>query len=140
MNQLPAAVFVYGTLKRGEERAGCWPRIPRSVVPATVVARLFDLGPYPALLPGESNDQDIVLGELWRFDPADLAETLRVLDEVECYGVDDVDLYERRIVTCSTLTGETVDAHCYFLADPQQAQRSRRMPPDARGWCEWRGS
>jgi gamma-glutamylcyclotransferase (GGCT)/AIG2-like uncharacterized protein YtfP len=137
MNVLPPAVFVYGTLKRGGERERCWPRRPLSVEPATVLARLYDLGPYPALLPAESQDQDVVLGELWSFAVADMEATLRALDDVECFGVDDVDLYVRRVVACTTLDGAVVGAHCYFLADPREAERSRRVRPDARGYCQW---
>jgi len=137
MSILPPAVFVYGTLKRGEERERCWPRKPLFVEPATVLGRLVDLGPYPALLPPVADDRDVVLGELWSFALVDLAETLRVLDEVECYGVGDVDLYVRQVVACSTLNGELVGAHCYFLADAGEAQRARRVRADALGYCQW---
>src|SRR5438093_3247250 len=50
MEQEALPVFVYGTLKRGEERARCWPRSPERVVPATTQGRLYDLGTYPALV------------------------------------------------------------------------------------------
>ncbi len=137
MNVVTPAVFVYGTLKHGEERARCWPRRPQSVEPATVFGRLFDLGPYPALLPPLAHDQDLVLGELWSFADSDLEATLRALDEVECFGVDDVDLYVRQVVACTTLAGPVIDAHCYFLADPREAERSRRVRPDSQGYCQW---
>jgi gamma-glutamylcyclotransferase (GGCT)/AIG2-like uncharacterized protein YtfP len=75
----PSAVFVYGTLKRGEVRARSWPRLPLKVDPATVRGTLFDLEAYPALVEGNQ----IVAGELWHFAPDDIPETLAVLDMIE---------------------------------------------------------
>ncbi|MFO0904333.1 MAG: gamma-glutamylcyclotransferase family protein [Pirellulales bacterium] len=128
------AVFVYGTLKRGQEREGCWPRAPRAVLRAKTRGRLHDLGPYPALIPGD----DWVAGEVWQLAPEDVAETLRVLDEVECFGVDDVDLYVRREVECWTAAdGQPLRAFVYFLADETEARRSPRVPLNAEGLAEW---
>lgn len=127
------AVFVYGTLKRGQVREHCWPRRPNSVEPATIRGRLVDLGPYPALLDGDS----LVLGELWRFDPADMGETLRALDEVECFGVDDVDLYVRRVVDCDLLAGGGDRAFAYYLADPATADGHPAAPVDDAGRAYW---
>lgn len=140
MTESASAVFVYGTLKRGQERERCWPRTPQSVEPATIWGRLFDLGPYPALLPPLPDDRDQVLGELWSFAAADLPETLRALDEVECYGVDDVDLYVRQVVECTTGDGSVRAAHCYFLADHAEAVRARRVTPDGLGLAYWTAS
>ena len=53
MSITPILVFVYGTLKRGEARARLWPRKPQAVEPATVRGTLYDLGDYPALVPGD---------------------------------------------------------------------------------------
>lgn len=77
----PLAFFVYGTLKQKQLRGGMWPRMPTRVVPGLVRARLFDLGPYPAALGGES----WLLGEIWQFHEDDLEETTRVLDRIEGY-------------------------------------------------------
>lgn len=127
------SVFVYGTLKRGQCRERCWPRRPETVQPATIAGRLHDLGPYPALLEGV----DRILGELWKFDLDDMPETLRALDEVECYGTDDVDLYVRRIIACTTEDGATVRAFTYYLANPAQANGCPVVPPNAEGLCVW---
>jgi gamma-glutamylcyclotransferase (GGCT)/AIG2-like uncharacterized protein YtfP len=134
MSPGPAAVFVYGTLMRGEQRAGMWPRPPLGVEPATIRAALYDLGPYPAITHGD----DLVRGELWRLADADVTETLLALDQIECYGQGGVDLYIRRIVCCTTDCGETQPAHTYFIADPQTVNRGRRIPPGQEGWSHWR--
>jgi gamma-glutamylcyclotransferase (GGCT)/AIG2-like uncharacterized protein YtfP len=130
-----AQVFVYGTLKRGQERERNWPRPPRRIEPAEIRGELYDLGPYPALLHGD----DRVLGELWFLEPADLEATLRTLDEIECFGVEDVDLYVRETVECRTLADGLIhSAHVYFLADPGHARIHRRVRPGADGFVEWR--
>ena len=72
-------VFVYGTLKTGQERERQWPVPPLAVRRAWTLGRLYDLGPYPALIPGD----DRVLGELWTIAAASIAETISVLDEIE---------------------------------------------------------
>ena len=111
----PSAVFVYGTLQRGEEREGGWPRPPRSIHRATVRGRVFDLGEYPALLSGTER----VGGELWRLAPHDMPATLCALDRIEGYDQgSDNNLYVRRVVSCHVETGETVSAYTYFLAQP----------------------
>src|SRR5262245_31105020 len=99
----PNAVFVYGTLKRGQVRERCWPRPPISVEPATVHWALYDLGPYPALVAGD----DTVAGELWHLAPGDMQATLAALDRVEGFGGKEDDLYRRVIVECETTTGST---------------------------------
>lgn len=128
----PCAVFVYGTLMQGEERSGRWPRPPRKIEPATIRAELYDLGPYPAIAEGD----DRVLGEIWHLAEEDMAETLKVLDEIECFGQQGVDLYVRRTVVC-TVAGGTHPAHAYFIADPAVLARGRRIPPDNEGRCRW---
>ncbi len=130
------AVFVYGTLKRGELRGRCWPCKPLAIDWAIVEGELRDLGEYPGLIDGG----DSILGELWIFDPEHIAPTLAALDEIECYGQDDVDLYIRRITTCRTLAGERVDAHSYWYANRDDLQRSPVVLADAEGFCHWTGN
>lgn len=129
----PCDVFVYGTLQTGEERAGCWPHAPLAIVPAEMNAEMYDLGEYPALIPGS----DRVAGELWQLRPVDMPRTLEVLDEIEGYGQDEANLYLREVVTCRTVTGETRAAYTYWLADPAFARRHPRVQPDRDGVCRW---
>lgn len=126
-------IFVYGTLKRGQIRERCWPHSPVRIETATTLGRLFDVGPYPALLPGSR----LVAGELWFVAAEHLEETLRVLDEIECYGNDDVDLYVRRIVPCVTESGRTERAYVYHFADEAELLRYPETPASADGLCRW---
>ena len=130
----PPRVFVYGTLKRGQQREGCWPHPPVDVMPATLVAELRDLGPYPALISGD----DRVAGELWQVSPDHLEETLRVLDAIEGYRAERTsNLYERRVVECLTERGEKLTAYTYFYADEAAARQSFRVAPNESGVCVW---
>lgn len=90
-----SAIFVYGTLKRGQIRARCWPRTPRAIQQGFCRGQLFDLGPYPAIVPGE----DVIAGEIWHFTADDLEATLDTLDRIEGYrGPGSRNLYERVVV------------------------------------------
>ncbi|MDA1049207.1 MAG: gamma-glutamylcyclotransferase [Planctomycetota bacterium] len=133
MSQRVEAIFVYGTLQRGEERARCWPRQPSQIEWCMIRGQLRDLGDYPALLAGE----DLILGELWHIAEADLDATLAVLDEIEGYGQGDENLYVREIVACRTLAGEMRRAHTYRYAKPDEIVMSPIILPDAEGLCRW---
>jgi gamma-glutamylcyclotransferase (GGCT)/AIG2-like uncharacterized protein YtfP len=135
-SDFPTAVFVYGTLQRGQCREKCWPLPPRDVTPATTQGRLFDLGEYPALAVGK----DVVGGECWRFAPEELDATLEALDEVEGYCDGPDDLYTRRIVRCRLSGGDVIDAWAYFLADVTQLATLRPLRADDDGVVRWRPS
>ena len=126
-------VFVYGTLQRGEERDTMWPCQPTKVEYATLRGRLYDLGQYPALLDGD----DLIEGELWHFKERQMSLTLDALDEIECYGNDDVDLYIRRVVSVKTKCGQDLDAHTYFFANPDELAVVRVVQPNEHGICRW---
>jgi gamma-glutamylcyclotransferase (GGCT)/AIG2-like uncharacterized protein YtfP len=128
----PTAVFVYGTLKRGEVRERCWPRLPIAVEPATVCGSLYDLGPYPALVAGN----DTVVGELWHLAPGDMQSTLAALDRVEGFAGSDDDLYRRVIVECQTDKGRML-AWTYHLASAARLGSAKRVLPTDRGLCVW---
>ncbi len=74
-------VFVYGTLRRGEERdINLLKPAPRYVGQARVAGVLFDLGDYPGLQLGtHSSNHTFVCGEVYAISPA-LEDRL---DEVE---------------------------------------------------------
>jgi gamma-glutamylcyclotransferase (GGCT)/AIG2-like uncharacterized protein YtfP len=72
-------VFVYGTLKRGQCREHCWPIAPAVTRAAWTFGRLFDLGAYPAMLPGKER----IAGECWSFLEGQLPSVLLVLDRIE---------------------------------------------------------
>ncbi|WP_164104190.1 gamma-glutamylcyclotransferase family protein [Candidatus Laterigemmans baculatus] len=137
---LIAHVFVYGTLRRGQCREGCWPRPPLHVATGFVQAELFDLGPYPAILVGK----DWVCGECWTLREEDVEETLRVLDAIEGFaqpGEDD--LYVRRVVDILTapppatapdarsqdapVHASSVRGYAYFLVAERLPSFARRI-------------
>lgn len=130
---LPAGVFVYGTLKCGQVRESAWPRRPLQIHPAVTRGVLFDLGYYPALLPGDG----LVSGELWCFDPTDLAATLKVLDAIEGHAGTPDDLYVRRQIECRTDNGVTYCAYAYFYNRPRRLAAARLIAPGPDGTACW---
>lgn len=128
----PAKFFVYGTLRRGEVRERCWPRLPLDVAPAYVFATLYDLGPYPAIVDGANR----VRGELWTLAPEDLEATLLALDRVEGYNQGGPDWYVRRLIVCYTRDGRRHDAYAYFWANPATIAHLPQVPPDDEGYCD----
>ena len=135
MSEPVTAIFVYGTLQRGEVRERCWPHAPMKIEWGTIRGLLRDLGEYPALVAGE----DLVLGELWHLADGDMTSTLAALDEIECYGQDDVDLYVREIVTCQTLAGDERRAFTYRYANPADIAMVQVVVPGSDGFCHWTG-
>jgi gamma-glutamylcyclotransferase (GGCT)/AIG2-like uncharacterized protein YtfP len=126
-------IFVYGTLKRGQCRERCWPKPPLRVQTAVTRGRLYDLGPYPALVPGD----DLVRGELWHLDPGDLPETLEKLDAVEGCVEGTGDQYTRVAIECQDKNGRTHRAYAYQFANPDKITRFPIVTPAPNGHCEW---
>lgn len=134
MNE-PLPIFVYGTLKRGEERATLWPCKPQRVEVATTLGRLFDLGPYPALVAGD----DVVEGELWYVTPEDLPGVLQALDRIEGFVSEGNSLYQRRAVTCRNAAGQMLAAYAYFYARPADLAGKTPLAAGGDGCSRWRG-
>lgn len=101
-------VFVYGTLRRGEQRDINRLRpAPVLVGEATLAGRLYDLGNYPGLqLEGEGT----VRGEVYRISPALEA----VLDEIEEVWPQQTGEYVKRDVPV-TLAGAGEDMRASVL-------------------------
>ena len=80
---VPAALFVYGTLRRTAS-GGRHPllRSARLVGAATMAGRLFDLGRYPGAV-RDPGDRRRIFGELYEIPDAAAGPTLRTLDEYE---------------------------------------------------------
>jgi gamma-glutamylcyclotransferase (GGCT)/AIG2-like uncharacterized protein YtfP len=121
-------LFVYGTLMsaatgplgRAERR-----RLQRqgvSLGPATTTGRLYDLGPYPALVASD-DAADVVHGELFALH--DAAATLRWLDAYEGIVPGDHDRSEYRRATRQVrlANGAQLTAWMYLYArDPAGAR------------------
>lgn len=107
-----SALFVYGTLMRGELRHPMIAaRAPLRVAPASVAGRLVDLGEYPGLVPCARGGR--VRGELVELE--DAREALEELDEVEDflgYGAPG-SLYRRVVVEARTDDGASALAWAY---------------------------
>ncbi len=120
-------IFVYGTLKRNQLRSHLWPHPPVDIRPAVIRASLFDLGPYPAIGPGE----DYVLGEAWELLEEHMPSTIELLDRVEGYDALGVDNEYLRIrVKLLYEDGSTGEADAYQFAAKDQLVRFRRMIPN----------
>jgi gamma-glutamylcyclotransferase (GGCT)/AIG2-like uncharacterized protein YtfP len=133
------SLFVYGSLKRGFLREGAWPHRPLQVRSGSILAKLFDLGPYPAVIlsnPSDSPDadslDDCVLGEVWTIAPEHLAETLQVLDQVEGFVLDRHDNeYVRKVVEVTLDGGERVQAFVYEYANRDRLAHCRQIIANA---------
>lgn len=127
------SVFVYGTLCQGQRNEHWWPHTPLRIEPAFTRGRLFDLGAYPALIPG----RHLVRGELWTLTMPQMDSTLAALDELEGYRGQADDLYRRVVCECRvhSRTGRTETAFTYhFLAElPEKTE----ICPDKAGVCIW---
>jgi gamma-glutamylcyclotransferase (GGCT)/AIG2-like uncharacterized protein YtfP len=121
------AVFVYGTLKRGQCRENCWPHAPLAVTPAWTFGDLFARQDYPALMPGDNR----VEGELWEFLPEQMPRVLEVLDEIEgTEGNSPNDLYHRLDVEVKGTSGSRVSrAHTYFYNRDARLDGFSRIDP-----------
>ncbi len=84
VSDTPDRVFVYGTLRvvGGHPMARLLAERGRRRGPATLRGILLDVGPYPAAVPSDDED-DQVVGELIELDPRHAAETLAELDTYE---------------------------------------------------------
>ncbi len=112
-----AAVFVYGTLKRGQCRESMWPAPPATVCEGFVFGSLFGREDYPAMTGGH----DRVLGECWQFEMAEMPAVLEVLDRIEGTNqAGEADLYHRVIVDVFDLRGNLLgEAYTYrYASDP----------------------
>lgn len=91
-------LFVYGTLLQGLSRARML-RCASFLGPALTAGRLFDLGSYPGLVPG----QGLVVGEVYAVD----LPTLKRIDRVEDFDPLDsrASLYRRQMVKARYFSG-----------------------------------
>lgn len=120
------AVFVYGTLKRGQCRETMWPETPSRVDDGWVTGDLYGRPDYPALMPGEFR----VRGELWRFAPHQMSSVLATLDAIE--GTTDNaagDLYHRLNTDVFDLQGtHSAKAFTYRYNGDVDADGFTRLP------------
>lgn len=134
--EFPSAVFVYGTLKRGQCRESMWPTMPTSVREVYVFGRLFGRADYPAMTTGDHR----VLGELWGFQSDEMPSVLAALDRIEGTnqpGFDD--LYDRVITQAYLTNGQRTQlAFTYHYAtDPAADGFKLIQPQDDDAYVAW---
>ena len=128
------SVFVYGTLKSDQIRASMWPRKPVQIQKAFTTGSLFDLGDYPALIPGS----DRIGGEIWSFQPSDMAVTLQVLDEIEDFQQPNRDdLYVREVIACQSESNLPIRAFVYYYVQLDDLRNLQPMRPNRSGIVVW---
>ncbi|MCA9284375.1 MAG: gamma-glutamylcyclotransferase [Phycisphaerales bacterium] len=136
-----AAFFVYGTLLRGESRAGVVRGLePASVEPGSVRGRLLDLDRYPGMVPPAGpNDVSRVQGELVVLAPGSMPSAVAQLDEIEGFeGFDraeSVHLFVRRLIEVEVADGRQVLAWTYLFA----RSAGGAMPIEHGSWRRSRG-
>ena len=144
-------LFVYGTLKRGECRESMWPRKPICIREGFILARLYDLGSYPAIRVDESGDPDDdllrvdkldwVRGELWSFSRKDVAPTIAILDEIEQTNQHgDCNLYDHVLVRVFDQPNSRRSqlALAYQFSSTLRLDHSRRLGPrDGEAFVCW---
>jgi gamma-glutamylcyclotransferase (GGCT)/AIG2-like uncharacterized protein YtfP len=99
-------LFVYGTLKRGGSRRWIlqdFPFLGRAKAKGFV---LYDLGPYPAMVPGDG----LVYGEVYEVSE----EAIKALDFVEGVPV----LYRRELIDVVFENGVSLKAWAYIYNNP----------------------
>ena len=106
-NQNKQLLFIYGTLKRGQSRAGNLEG-QQFLGEARTLAqyRLFDCGSYPGLVKREDGLE--IVGEVWSVDRV----CLRQLDRVE--GVE-AGLYRRGTIELQAPLDSQVESYFYLL-------------------------
>jgi gamma-glutamylcyclotransferase (GGCT)/AIG2-like uncharacterized protein YtfP len=134
MSAKPKSIFVYGTLKKTGVRHHLWPCFPVRIVRARIRGTLYDLGPYPALT---LSGTDWIEGERWEIADEDMSETLRMLDNIEGYGAQSDDLYERCVIDCIDEDDSVHQAYTYQFAQTDKLSKARRIVPNAKGVCTW---
>jgi gamma-glutamylcyclotransferase (GGCT)/AIG2-like uncharacterized protein YtfP len=118
-------LFVYGTLRQQSPHpmARYLSEHARFLGLARVAGRLYDLGPYPGLLPPLSAD-DWVHGDLFQLD--DVASTLAALDRYEGDATPLPCLFQREQATVTLTDGETATAWVYWYRG--DVADDRRIP------------
>jgi gamma-glutamylcyclotransferase (GGCT)/AIG2-like uncharacterized protein YtfP len=124
MSSRSSYLFVYGTLRRASKHpmAHYLDRHARWLGPATVPGRLYDLGPYPGVLPAaDAGDQ--VHGDLCEMNEPDAV--LARLDEYEgCpLGQPEPGLFERALATVTTEAGDSLQAWLYYYRRPVREEQ-----------------
>ena len=117
-------LFVYGTLRRGQERHDLLEELRADYLgQGIVVGELFDLGAYPGAVKSGPKSSTWIVGELYRL--PDVSRALKVLDDYEGVGSGEVAtvVYRREVAQIVRPDGERVSAWVYWLSEPPRGAR-----------------
>lgn len=116
-----AKVFVYGTLKQGHGNHKWYLTDSECLGKGSIEGfDLYDLGPFPAIVPSLTPDKSKVYGELYEVTP----EVLVQLNGLEGYieQKPEAGMYDRTGVIVTTEKGERVlDVLTYFMHYPPKS-------------------
>ncbi len=117
-------LFVYGTLRRafGHPMHRLLARHADYAGEATYQGRLYDLGPYPGVLPSDQANEE-VKGELYALYPGTRADLLARLDAYEGCGPPGEALYRREKHVIYARDGAPVQAWVYLYNRPLTGAR-----------------
>lgn len=104
-------LFFYGTLMSGETRSHVLRGLARDPVPATISGDLYDVGHFPALVPGGGR----VAGEVFEVLPGREEQAVGITDMIEGYDPARLrsSMYVRRPVTARLADGSEVVVETY---------------------------
>jgi gamma-glutamylcyclotransferase (GGCT)/AIG2-like uncharacterized protein YtfP len=134
-------LFAYGTLmsvaevaRMGADQRARLKREGESLGPATIAGRLYDLGPYPALVSPLGGVSGRVYGEVFRL--ADAGASLAWLDAYEgiVEGAPEKSEYERALRTVRIASGDELAAWVYLyrrsVAEARRLVEGRWRPTE----------
>ena len=112
-------VFVYGTLKIGGNFADKFDKFREKSEEASIKGTMFDCGWYPCII---MDDKNTIHGELHTYKNAE--EVIKALDLIEGYTPDlDGNLYNRKSIEVTTISGETEKAMVYEWVNKETARK-----------------
>jgi gamma-glutamylcyclotransferase (GGCT)/AIG2-like uncharacterized protein YtfP len=131
--QIP--LFVYGTLRHGQENYMLLRGNTLSEIPATISGMvIYSLSTYPVIVEGES----VVHGDLMTIHPRSYSRVLEDLDQLEGYRPGDESCFYRRVVRCvKTASGHEVRAWLYLGRLDLIARRPHTLVAHG-DWCRYR--
>lgn len=127
---LPA--FVYGTLRKDQ---GNWSwalkgRTTSDEVATLTGAQMFSGSGFPFVSMTDAAESDVVVGDLFYIDSALFPAVVRDLDGLEGFRGEGVafNMYDRKVVTVTTASGEQVEAYTYLVSADLYERQVRNNP------------
>ncbi|MBX3064609.1 MAG: gamma-glutamylcyclotransferase family protein [Anaerolineae bacterium] len=133
-------VFVYGSLRHGQENYGLLRGKTLAEIPAVLYGvRMFSLGWYPVITEVAGDSDAVVTGELMIIHPRHYSQTLKNLDLLEGYDEEAAvpTLYSRLKRCIKVRSGREVMAWVYIGSEELVAAQAQEAVPTG-DWVQWR--